>query len=33
MSGRAYLLLTAQHPAEHAGHAELTRDLLKASHG
>jgi hypothetical protein len=31
MSGRAYLILTAQHPAEHAGHAELTRDLLKAA--
>ncbi|MCA1665867.1 MAG: DUF1572 domain-containing protein [Thermomicrobia bacterium] len=31
MSGRAYLILSTQHPAEHAGHAELTRDLLKAA--
>lgn len=31
MSGRAYLILQTQHPAEHAGHAELTRDLLKAA--
>jgi hypothetical protein len=30
MSGRAYLILAAQHPAEHVGHAELTRDLLKS---
>jgi len=31
MSGRAFLILVAQHMAEHAGHAELTRDLLKAA--
>lgn len=31
MSGRAYLIISTQHPAEHVGHAELTRDLLKAS--
>lgn len=31
MSGRTFLILSTQHPAEHAGHAELTRDLLKAS--
>ncbi len=31
MSGRAYLIIQTQHPAEHAGHAELTRDLLKAA--
>jgi hypothetical protein len=33
MSGRAYLILAAQHPAEHVGHAELTRDLLNAARG
>ncbi|MGI8858455.1 MAG: DinB family protein [Thermomicrobiales bacterium] len=33
MSGRAYVILAAQHPAEHAGHAELTHDLLKAARG
>jgi hypothetical protein len=33
MSGRAYLIVTAQHPAEHTGHAELTHDLLKATRG
>ena len=31
MTGRAFLILVAQHMAEHAGHAELTRDLLNAS--
>lgn len=31
MSGRAFLILAVQHPAEHAGHAELTRDLFKAA--
>jgi len=31
MSGRSYLILQTQHPTEHAGHAELTRDLLKAT--
>jgi len=31
MSGRSYLILQTQHPTEHAGHAELTRDLLKAA--
>jgi DinB family protein len=31
MSGRSFLILSTQHPAEHAGHAELTRDLFKAS--
>jgi hypothetical protein len=31
MSARAFLILALQHPSEHAGHAELTRDLLKAS--
>lgn len=33
MTGRAFLILVAQHMAEHAGHAELTRDLLTASRG
>ncbi len=31
MTGRAFLILVAQHMAEHAGHAELTRDLLRAA--
>ncbi len=31
MSGRSYLIVQTQHPIEHAGHAELTRDLLKAA--
>jgi hypothetical protein len=31
MPGRKFLFLTVQHPAEHAGHAELTRDLYRAS--
>lgn len=31
MPGRAFLILSVQHPAEHAGHAELTRDLYRAS--
>jgi hypothetical protein len=31
MSGRAFLILAAQHPAEHTGHAELTRQLLDAA--
>jgi hypothetical protein len=31
MSGRKFLILSTQHPAEHAGHAELTRDLYRAS--
>lgn len=30
MTGRAFLILVAQHMSEHAGHAELTRDLLTA---
>lgn len=33
MTGRAFLIMVAQHMAEHAGHAELTRDLLKAARG
>jgi hypothetical protein len=31
MRGRDFLLVAVQHPAEHAGHAELTRDLYRAS--
>jgi hypothetical protein len=31
MPGRKFLMLTVQHPAEHAGHAELTRDLYRAA--
>lgn len=31
MSGRHLLITIAQHAAEHAGHAELTRDLYRAS--
>jgi hypothetical protein len=30
MSGLQVLLVTATHAAEHVGHAEVTRDLLKA---
>jgi hypothetical protein len=30
LSGRALLLMTAIHVGEHAGHAEMTRDLLRA---
>lgn len=30
-NGRAVLIGVAQHAAEHAGHAELTRDLLAAT--
>lgn len=32
-TGREWLIFIAQHAAEHAGHAELTRDLLKAARG
>lgn len=31
MTGRHLLITIAQHAAEHAGHAELTRDLYRAS--
>ena len=31
MTGRNFLIISAQHPAEHVGHAELTRQLLEAS--
>lgn len=30
LTGRELLLLTAVHAGEHAGHAEMTRDLLRA---
>ena len=30
MSGRAILMVVIRHAAEHMGHAELTRDLIRA---
>ena len=33
ISGRDVLLIAATHAAEHAGQAELTRDLLRAARG
>lgn len=33
LTGREVLMVVARHAAEHLGHAELTRDLLRAARG